>query len=412
MQLTVPQQQISADKNRFRVIAAGRRFGKTFLAINELAKFSRFPNQKCLYMATSYRQAKTVIWTDLLDMLYSRNWIKKVNQSELMVTLVNGSTITLRSSENKDSLRGGKYNFIALDEFADMDPDTWFTVLRPTLSDTLGHAMFIGSPKGRNHFWDLWTQAGVTDDWSSYQYTTIEGGNVVSEEIEAARRDLDTRQFAQEYEAQFITYESVIFYGFTEHNVIADKNTDASMPLHIGMDFNISPMSAVIGHKKGDKLHIFDEIEIYGSDTYEMVKEIKHRYPNAVYNVYPDATGRAGSTNSVVSNHVILQNNGFKVYTDLTNPSVADSINAVNSLFRNSSGEIRLTIDPKCSRLRECLIKHSYKENSRVPDKNSGYDHLTDALRYVVYKLFPIKQHISSGIKPQRNIGQIRNNRI
>ncbi len=408
MKLTAPQQTISDDKSRFRVVAAGRRFGKTFLAINELAKFARFPNQKCLYMATSYRQAKTVIWQDLLDTLYSKNWIKRINQSELMVTLVNGSTITLRSSENKDSLRGGKYNFIALDEFADMDPDTWFSVLRPTLSDTLGHAMFIGSPKGRNHFWDLWAQAGATEDWSSYQFTTIQGGQVAPKEIEDARRDLDERRFQQEYEAQFITYESVIFYGFTEHNVIKkDIPGINNMPLYIGMDFNISPMSAVIGIKSNDALHIIDEIEIYGSDTFEMVKEIKHRYPDRVYNVMPDATGRAGSTNSVISNHVILKNNGFKLFTDLTNPSVADSINAVNALLRNSSGEIRLTIDPQCVRLRECLIKHTYKENTRQPDKNSGFDHLTDSLRYLVFKTFPIKQNVSRGAPVTRSVGRM-----
>lgn len=408
MKLTKPQQQISDDKNRFRVIAAGRRFGKTFLAINELAKFARYPDQKCLYMATSYRQAKTVIWQDLLDTMYSKNWIKRVNQSELMVTLVNGSTITLRSSENKDSLRGGKYNFIALDEFADMDPDTWFSVLRPTLSDTLGHAMFIGSPKGRNHFWDLWTQAGATQDWSSYQFTTIQGGQVLPEEIEDARRDLDERRFQQEYEAQFITYESVIFYGFTEQNIqqVNIPNQD-QMPLHVGMDFNRNPMSAVIGVKNNNTLHIFDEIEIYGSDTFEMVKEIKNRYPNRLVNVYPDATGRAGSTNSVLSNHVILKNNGFKLFTDLTNPSVADSINAVNALLRNSQGEIRLTIDPGCVRLRECLIKHTYKPNTRIPDKDSGFDHLTDSLRYLVFKTFPIQQDRVKGLPVTRNIGRM-----
>ena len=138
-----------------------------------------------------------------------------------------------------------------------------------------------------------------------------------------------------------------------------------------------------------------------------MVKEIKNRYPNRAVNVYPDATGRAGSTNSLLSNHVILKNNGFKLFTDKTNPSVADSINAVNALLRNSSGVIRLTIDPKCVRLRECLIKHTYKPNTRIPDKESGYDHLTDSLRYLVYKTFPIKQNVTSGVAPTRNIGRM-----
>lgn len=409
MQLTEPQQQISSDTSRFRVVVAGRRFGKTYLAINELAKFARFPNKKCLYIATTFRQAKSVIWEDLKDLLYSKNWVKKTNESDLTLTLVNGSTITLRSSENRDALRGTKYDFISLDEFADMHPDTWFSVLRPTLSDTNGHAMFIGTPKGRNHFYDLWLQGNATEEWSSWQFTTIEGGQVDEQEIEAAKRDMDERRFNQEYNAQFVEYESVIFYAFHEQNmqkqnILPNDRT----PLHIGMDFNRSPMSAVIGQKTEDTLHIFDEIEIWGSNTFEMVQEIRNRYgAQRQMMVYPDATGRAGSTNSQVSNHVILQNNGFRVISDKTNPSVSDSINAVNSMFKTHSGEVRLTIDPKCARLRECLLKHTYKEGTRIPDKDSGHDHMTDSLRYIVYRMFPVKQHTESYAPKRRNAGRM-----
>ena len=403
MKLTTPQQTISNDPARFRVIGAGRRFGKTYLAINELAKFSRLPDQKCLYVAPTYRQAKTVIWEDLKNILYSVNWIKKVNESDLSIQLVNGSKISIRSSDNKDALRGAKYNFIVLDECADMHPDTWYSVLRPTLSDTGGHAMFIGSPKGRNFFYNLWLEGNSTEDWSSYQYTTLEGGNVPPEEIEAARRDLDIHRFQTEYEAQFISTESVLFYAFTEDNMVQKPILpEERTPLIIGMDFNRSPMSAIIGQKTADTYHVFDEIEIYSSNTFEMVQEIKRRYGNGRQMfAYPDATGAFGSTNSTTSNHIILQNNGFKVITDKTNPSVADSITAVNSMLRSANGDIRLTIDPKCRRLRECLIKHTYKENTRIPDKDSGYDHLTDCMRYVIYRNWPLKT-VSQNFAPKR----------
>ena len=409
MKLTNPQQSISNDPSRFRVIVAGRRFGKTYLAINELAKFARYPKRKCLYIATTYRQAKNVIWEDLKDLLFEKHWVKKVNESDLTITLVNGSNITLRSSENRDSLRGTKYDFIALDEFADMHPDTWYSVLRPTLSDTGGHAMFIGTPKGRNHFYDLWIQGNATEDWSSWQFTTIEGGQVSEEEILAAQRDMDERRFNAEYNAQFVDDQAVIFYSFGEHNIVKKPILpDARTPLYIGMDFNRSPMSAVIGQKFKETLHIFDEIEIWGSNTFEMVTEIRNRYGSArQMTIYPDATGRAGSTNSITSNHVILQNNGFKVVTDKTNPSVADSINSVNAMFKSSTGEIKLTIDPGCKRLRECLLKHSYKEGTRIPDKDSGHDHLTDSLRYITYRMFPIGQK-SESFRPRRqNVGRM-----
>ena len=405
MKLSPPQQTISADKSRFRVVSAGRRFGKSFLSINELAKYARMPNTRCLYVAPTYRQAKTVIWDELKTQLYGVNWIKKVNESDLTITLVNGSTIAIRSSDNKDSLRGTKYNFIVLDECAFMQPDVWYSVLRPTLSDTGGHALFITSPQGRNWIYDLWAEAGAQQDWSAFSFSTIEGGWVPQEEIEAAKRDLDPKRFQQEYEAKFVDDQHVVFYAFTEDN-IQDKQalpTDRT-PLHIGMDFNINPMSAIICQKGADHIHVFDEIEIWSSNTLEMVQEIRKRYgqDRQMY-VYPDASGAKRTTNSTgISDHVILQNNGFKIVAGKTNPPVGEAISSVNSLLCNQLGQRRLTIAPKCKRLRECLIKHTYKEGTRQPDKDSGYDHLTDALRYVVHSLFPLKQIPLTGVRQTR----------
>ena len=395
MKLSAPQQTISTCDSRFRVVSAGRRFGKSFLSINELAKFARVPHSRCLYVAPTYRQAKTVIWEELKTQLYAVNWIKKVNESDLAITLVNNSTIVIRSADNRDALRGSKYNFIVLDECAYMQEDVWYSVLRPTLSDTGGSALFITSPDGRNWIYDLWVEANAQDDWSAFSYSTIEGGWVPESEIEAARRDLDPRRFETEYEAKFVDTSSVIFYAFTEDNVI-DKpalETDR-MPIHIGMDFNIDPMSAVLCQKTANSLHVFDEIEIFSSNTLEMVQEIRKRYGTSrqIY-VYPDASGARRTTNSTgMSDHIILNNNGLRVISNKTNPPVGEAITAVNSMLCNSAGERRLTISPKCKRLRECLIKHTYKDGSRAPNKDDGYDHMTDALRYVVHTLFPYKQ--------------------
>ena len=385
MKLTKPQQTISDDSARFRVVAAGRRFGKTFLAINELAKYARHPNKRILSIANTYRQVKGTIWDELKNQMYRVNWVKKVNESDLSIELINGSKIFLRSAENKDALRGAKYDFIVMDECADINPDTWYSVLRPTLADSKGHALFIGSPKGRN-------------------YTTIQGGNVDPEEIEAARRDTDKRRFEQEYEAQFVSYEGVIFYAFTDENVQEIPILpNARTPLHIGCDFNKNPMSAIIAHKEGEHLHIFDEIELWSSDTFELVKEIRNRYGSERQMfVYPDASGGASSTNSKVSNHIILQNNGFILRTPNRNPSIIDSIASVNSRFRTTSGDIKLTISPKCTRLRECLIKHTFKPGTRIPDKDSGFDHMTDSGRYLVHGMFPLKQDFQGQIMAPR----------
>ncbi len=412
MKLTLPQKSISDCPARFRVAACGRRFGKSFLSINEMAKFARHPRRKILYVAPTYRQAKTVIWDELKNQLITRRWAKKINESELQITLVNGSTITVRSSDNYDALRGGKYDFIVLDECGDIDPNAWYSVLRATLSDTGGHALFIGSPKGRNWFYDLWLQGGATEDWASFQFTTLDGGNVPPEEIEAAKRDLDIRTFEQEYLAQFNSDGSVIFYAFTEDNIKPWPGYgDDRTPVHIGCDFNVSPMSAVCATKTRDGLHVFDEIEIYGSNTNELVQEIRRRYgyQRQIY-VYPDASGARRTTNSTgLSDHIILMNAGLKVMTDSTNPPVAEAIASVNSLLCNSLNQRRLLIDPKCRRMREVILKYTYKENTRVPDKDSGFDHMADALRYLVHKLFPLMPNTNrtSSFNSVRNAGRM-----
>lgn len=392
MKLTPPQQIISADKNRFRVVAAGRRFGKSFLSINELAKYSRHPGQKCLYVAPTYRQAKQVIWDELKNRLYAVKWIKKVNESDLNIQLKNGSIIYVRSADNREALRGAKYNFIVMDECADIHEETWHQILRPTLSDTQGHALFIGSPKGRNWFFDLYSLSGE-QDWQSWQWTTEQGGNVPIEEIEAAKRDLDTKTYEQEYMSQFVSYSGVCYYSFTEANVLPPPATlPTNTPIHVGMDFNIDPMSAVVCVTDNqDNAWCIDEITIYSSNTNEMADEIKQRYGNRPVFVYPDATGLRRTTNSTgMSDHLILQHHGFKLITGRSNPPVAERISSVNARLCNNTGERKLFVSPKCKQLREGLIKMTYREGTRQPDKNSGYDHITDALGYYIQRTWPI----------------------
>ena len=402
MQLSKPQQTISDNPSRNRVISAGRRFGKSFLAINELAKFARHPGKRVLAVANTYRQIKQTIWDDLKAQLFSVNWIKRVNESDLHIELINGSKIYLRSADNKDALRGAKYDFIVMDECADIDPETWYSVLRPTLSDSKGHAMFIGSPKGRNWFYDIWQSCDSLDDWQKFQYTTIQGGNVDAEEIEAAKRDLDERTFQQEYMAEWVDYSGVIYYNFTERNIVdIAQPVTPQTTLHVGIDFNVDPGVMAIAQKTPTGIHVFDEIEMFGTNTQEMVRELHSRYPR--YNVmcYPDAAGSQRKTSAGgVTDHIILKNAGYTLKVGSTNPAVKDRIAAVNSAFYSASGETRLTISPKCRKIIECLRKHTYKEGTRQPDKGQ-HDHFNDALGYMVNHLYPLNvirpQGVNSG---------------
>ena len=245
MQLTKPQSDIFLSDARFVAVVAGRRFGKTFLATGSLLRAAiAGSNRNIWYVAPTYGAAKEICWNMLIHTI-PEEYIQKTNETALTIKLINGSVIALKGAEKPNNLRGRALDYVVLDEFADMRPEAWFEVLRASLSDRQGGAMFIGTPKGRNHFYDLWAK-GVdgADDWESFQYTTIEGGNVPATEIEQAKQDLDERTFNQEYCAEFVTYSGLIYYSFSrEESVLALDDDNGT--LHIGMDFNLDPMSAV-----------------------------------------------------------------------------------------------------------------------------------------------------------------------
>jgi PBSX family phage terminase large subunit len=414
MPLSRAQESICNDPHRFRVVVAGRRFGKTHVSIRELAYHASQPNQEVWYVAPTYRQAKQIVWKKLKYKLQDLRWISKANESELAITLKNGSTISLKGADNADSLRGVGLNFIVLDEFADIDPEAWYEVLRPTLADKQGKALFIGTPKGiGNWAHDIYMMnMEAPHQWSSHSYTTIDGGQVSADEIEQARQDLDERTFRQEFLATFETYTGRIFYNFDRKTHVKPFETQTTRDLdvvYIGMDFNIDPMSAVVFVRQGDTLHAIDEIRMYSSNTKEIVEEINSRYAKSKIWVYPDPASRQRKTSAGgFTDLTILQNAHYVVKCPNSHNPVRDGINAVNARLKNERGEIKLFFDPKCKHTIECMERYTYKEGTSQPDKDSGYDHMADAVRYAIDYMFPIKKDTSDILQPRRwahNIG-------
>ncbi len=191
MKLTDIQKKIINSPKRFICVIAGRRGGKTFASIASLAKHARIPNTKCLYVAPTHSMCRQIIWTDLKDMLREKHWVKRINESNLEITLVNNSIIMLRSADTPDRMRGLGVDHVVIDEAADISEETWTAVIRPALSDRQGSALIISSPKGRNWLYTLFNNAKHLPDWYALQFTTAEGGNVAQEEIDSARLDLD-----------------------------------------------------------------------------------------------------------------------------------------------------------------------------------------------------------------------------
>ena len=393
MPLNQGQRQVTASGARFRVVIAGRRWGKTHLAVRELARVCRQPRKRTFYVAPSYRQAKQIVWDPLKYRLIDLGWVRKINESDLTVTLINGSSISLRGADNPDSLRGVGLDFVVMDEFAMIDEKAWNEVLRPTLSDKQGSAMFISTPMGQGNWaYELYQRGMATEEhqWESWQFTTLDGGNVTEEEIEQAQRDLDERTFRQEYLATFETAGNRIYYAFDRGTHVREQPLETGV-IYTGWDFNIDPMSVVIAQRTGDHLHVIDEIRLFSSNTQEAVDEIRNRYPKSRIWAFPDPAARQRKTSAGGATDVtILQNAGFVVKVPHSHTPVRDRINAVNSRLRNARGEINLTFDASVRHLIEGLERQTYKPGSTQPDKDSGYDHANDALGYMVDYLFPV----------------------
>ena len=409
MKLSEPQNTIARSDARFKVVAAGRRFGKTYLSIREIAYRARIPNREVFYITTSYRAAKMIVWKPLKRRLMDLNWVKKINESELSILLKNGTTISLKGAEDPDRLRGVSLDFAVIDEAADTDLQSlWGEILRPALADRQGGALFIGTPKSKsNPFYDLFVFANDPEnkDWSAFQYTTAEGGFVKPEEIEAARRDMSEKQFRQEFLASFETDESRVAWNFLRETHLTDTPQELDTRiLHIGCDFNVSPVTASIAIKTSeDKLLVIDELNIYSSNTDELADEILNRYPKSKIFVYPDPAGAQRKTSANgMTDHKILENRGFIVKAPRRHDPVRDRINALNARFLNANKQINLEITKNCKFTIECLEKHSFKPGTNIPDKDSGYDHMVDALSYMVAFLYPIKKQVDIENQPVR----------
>lgn len=404
MSLTLPQKRVASDPSRFRVLITGRRFGKTTLAIWEVCRAAaRHPLGEIWYVAPTYSQAKDNFWPKLKNKLISINWVAKINESELSMILRNGSIIRLKSANNQESLRGAGLDFLVMDEIADIKAEAFYEVLRPTLSDKQGSALFIGTPKGTGNWsYDLFEKGKSKKNWSSFTFTSMEGGILTPQEIEDARELLDARAFDQEYNASFVTTSNRVYYNFRRDLHVKEYGKETPGVLYTGWDFNIDPMSVVIFARHGNIIHAIDEIEIYGSNTNEAIEELRTRYTKQKIYAYPDPASRQRKTSAGGNTDLkLLKNAGFITQAPRRHNLVRDGVNAVNGKLLNSKGKTSFYVDPKCRRLIECLEKLNYKPGTSIPDKDSGFDHLTDAMRYYIDYEFPIKI-VEKETEPQR----------
>ena len=208
------QQEVWDDETRFRVIAAGRRTGKSRLAALLLIYYAlTCPTRtgKVFYVAPTQGQARDIMWDLLLEL--GDGLIKGTHVNNLTVTLINNVTIALKGADRPQTMRGVSLWFVVLDEYADIKPDVWETILLPALSDLDGTALFIGTPMGRNHFYELYKDAelGNDPDFKAFHFTSYDNPYLKRDVIKRAEKSMSSHNFRQEYMASFEAMGSNLF---------------------------------------------------------------------------------------------------------------------------------------------------------------------------------------------------------
>lgn len=207
------QMKIFKSPERFKVASCGRRFGKSYLAAWVLIiKALQSEEKDVFYVAPTFQQAKDILWSILKDV--GRDVIKSTHENTATITLINDRKIYLKGSDRPDTLRGVGLAYVVMDEYASMKPEVWEMILRPTLADVKGGALFIGTPAGKNHFHRLWLEAQLPEnegDWKAFQFNSTDNPFLDPDEIEAAKKSMSTQAFRQEFEATFESFSGGVF---------------------------------------------------------------------------------------------------------------------------------------------------------------------------------------------------------
>ena len=385
MELSQKQREIVNSTARFRVVNAGRRFGKTILSCEEMIGVAVSKNdQRIAYIAPTFQQARDIAW----DHLKSRCQpiIKETNESQLKLIIKTQeggtSVVQLKSWDAVETLRGQKFHFIVVDEVAMMRNfwSGWLEVLRPALTDTKGQALFISTPKGFNHFYDLYNLQEETDEFQSFHATTYDNPHIDPEEIEAAKKQLPEDQFAQEYLADFRKQEGLIYKEFDrDRHVVDDEWLETFRAKGIvgrraGVDWGwANPAAAGAIEKSRDGVYVitdeFYEKERHTEDICDEVTLMK------VEAIYPDP--------AEPDRIDIAKRKGLRVKT--TSKDVVAGIATLQQLFAQN----RLFVHKRCRHFIEEIEMYSYKE--RQPNKNlpeepvKENDHMMDAVRYCLH---------------------------
>ena len=385
--------------HRWACLVAHRRAGKTVAAVNDIiraALSARLPHSHYAYVAPFRSQAKSVAWDYVKR--YAGPAITGTNESELTLTLAGGSKVTLFGADNADAMRGLGFDGVYLDEFGDFKPSVWGNVIRPALSDRQGWAVFGGTPKGKNQFWEIReTAARLTDEWFLLELPASKSNMLPPGELSAARAQLSKSQYDQEYECSFEAailgaYFGEELYELTDAGRITTVDHDPSVPVYSAWDLGYRDDTAIWWYQVvRDEVHVLDYYAVSGATISDIVKVIEAKPYKCKRHYLPhDAKARtlaSGGKSIIEQLAAHLGINSLAIVPDL---SVQDGIQAARRMLTQT------WFDTRCGEGIEALrqYRREYDEDKKSFRETPRHDwtsHPADAFRMlaVVYAAEP-----------------------
>lgn len=374
-------------KQRWAVVVAHRRAGKTVACINELIKAAltfKGNDGRFGYVAPFYRQAKSVAW-DYLKRFSAVVPGIVVNESELRIDYPNGARIQLFGADNADSLRGLFFDGIVADEYGDWKPSVWAYVIRPALADRQGWAIIIGTPKGRNQFWEVNETAQRDPDWLSLTIKASESGLLPESELEALRKELTEDAWRQEMECDFdaalpgAIFGKEIWQAEQDGRIRADLY-DPALKVHAVLDLGFSDDTAIWWFQVGKELRLIDCYATHGmpiAHYHEVLKAKPYKYGEWLYLPH-DARAKSLQTGRSIEQQLSALDWKPRIVPEM---GLIDGVQAA-----------RLTLaecffDVKCAEGLDALKQYQreYDEDKRAFKDKPRHDwtsHYADAFRY------------------------------
>lgn len=369
------QSQVAQNNKRFRVVLCGRRWGKTTLSIYEMiAKAVAKDDRRIAYVAPNYQQARDIAWEQLKKICLPITIKANEQRLEIKVRTKNNgeSFITLRGWESIETLRGQLFDFLVLDEVASYRNfwTGWHEVLRPTLTDRKGDVLFIGTPKGFNHFYDLYNTKDK--DYESFHFTSYDNPHIPKDEVDKAKEEVGESRFAQEYLADFRKMEGLVYKDFERERHVQEKTFIGSEEIICGVDFGWHTSAVLKIIRQGDHYHVEDEWYQPHKTTGQIIDAVKAFTPNRTYpdEAEPDR---------------IKEMEDAGIYCLEVSKKIEPGIDKVHEIIKQN----RLTVSAKCQNLIYEFETYCYPDtkSDRNPDEKpiKMNDHALDALRYALF---------------------------